>query len=75
MLFKHLLVFCSGVKVNTCISKVALKMTYQNPNFCVEFIAWAKSISLTFKSSSTGEEDRGDRLARAFAALRVLKIL
>lgn len=46
VLFKHLLVFCSGVKVNTWMSKVALKMTYQNPNFCVEFIAWAKGISL-----------------------------
>lgn len=42
LLFKHLLVFCSEVSVNTCISKAALKITYQNPNFYVVLIAGAE---------------------------------
>lgn len=48
--------FCSEVSVNSCISKAAFKITYQNANSYVVFIAEAEHFSLALKSSSIGEE-------------------
>lgn len=48
--------FCSEVSVNSCISKAAFKITYQNANSYVVFIAEAEHLSLALESSSIGEE-------------------
>lgn len=68
--------FAVGVSVNTCICKVALEMTYQSPNFYVEFIAWAESISLWLSRAAALVRKIGvTEVARAFLALQVLRIL
>lgn len=49
-------------------------MTYQNPNFPVEFIAWAEVIFLWLSRAAALVRQIGvTELARAFAVLRVLR--
>lgn len=51
-------------------------MTYQNPNFYVEFIAWAESIFPWLSRAAALVRQTGvTELARAFGVLRVLRIL